>query len=59
MGINELSFHDREYCFNLVSLRIHFLIECESESTSIISGDLLTLPVSGRDQGTGVESIKD
>jgi len=55
----KLSFQDGEYRFNLISLMILFLIECISESSSIIFGHPFTFSVFDRDQKTGVESISD
>ena len=48
----ELSFHDGEHGFDIVSLMIFFLIERLSDSSSIISGDSLTFSVSDRYKGT-------
>jgi len=53
----KLTFQDGEYRFNLISLMILFLIECISESSSIISGDPFTFSFSDRDQELRVSRI--
>jgi hypothetical protein len=44
-SFNELSFQDREYRFNLVSLMIRFFVEIPDNSSSIIFGDSFTFSI--------------
>ena len=57
--LTELSFQNREYGFDFVSLMVFFIIKRQSDSFSIISGDSFTFSISDRDKGTRVERISD
>jgi hypothetical protein len=58
-GFTEHSFQNGEYGFDFVSLMVFFIIECLSDSSSIMSGDPFTFSISDRDKGTGVEGTPD
>ena len=51
-GFPKLSFQDIEHGFDFVALMIFFLIERQSDSSSIISEDTFPFSVSDRDKGT-------
>jgi hypothetical protein len=58
-GFSELSFQNGEYGFDFISLMVFFIIERQSDSSSIITGNSFTFSISDRDEETRVGRITD